>query len=119
MRFFFGAILATLPVFCQPVNCPGAAAWSPCDLTFDLAQSETADNFELRGEFRSPHHRTYVLRAFRDGERRYLIRFTPTEGGDWEYRLSSSLPRLEGQEGKIDASTVDGPGFVHAAKNLH
>ena len=74
---------------------------------------------ELRGEFRSPHHRTYVLRAFRDGERRYVIRFTPTESGDWEYRLSSNLSRLEGQAGQITAGSSESPGFVHAAKNLH
>jgi hypothetical protein len=119
MRFLLGAIFATLRLFAQTSGCSGAIAWSPCDLVIDLAPGDTADNLELRGEFRSPHHRTYVLRAFRDDVRRYVIRFTPTESGEWEYRLSSSLPRLEGQAGRINAGLSDAPGFVHPAKNLH
>jgi len=119
MRVLLCVLIAPAPAFAQPSTCPGAQAWSPCDWAFDLAPTDNTDNFELRGEFRSPHHRTYVLRAFRDAGRRYVIRFTPTEGGDWEYRLSSSVPRLEGQEGKIAVATADAPGFVHPAKNLH
>src|SRR6516164_4742172 len=95
--------------------CAGTPAWSSCDLPFELAPNENPDNVELRGEFRSPHHRTYVLRAFRDGDKRYIIRFTPTESGDWEYRLSSNLSRLEGQAGQITAGSSESPGFVHAA----
>ncbi|MBV8847667.1 MAG: DUF5060 domain-containing protein, partial [Bryobacterales bacterium] len=93
MRVLLCVLIAPAPAFAQPSTCPGAQAWSPCDWAFDLAPTDNTDNFELRGEFRSPHHRTYVLRAFRDAGRRYVIRFTPTEGGDWEYRLSSSVPR--------------------------
>ena len=119
MRALLWVIIGAFPAFAQSTACPGAAAWTPCDLVFDLAPGDTSGNFELRGEFRSPHHRTYVIRAFRDDDRRYVLRFTPAEGGDWEYRLSSSLPRLEGQEGKISATPVEAPGFVHAAKNLH
>jgi len=119
MLVLLWAVFVAVPALAQPAGCSGTPAWSPCDLVFDLSPGESMDNFELRGEFRSPHHRTYVLRAFRGADRRYLIRFTPTEGGDWEYRLSSSLPRLENQEGKISAAPSDAPGFVHASKNLH
>ena len=119
MRALWVIFAAAAPGFAQQTYCPGAAAWSPCDLVFDLAAGENADNFTLRGEFRSPHHRTYPLNAFRDAERRYVIRFTPTEAGDWEYRFSSSLARLDGQEGRIDAATSSGTPFVHPASLHH
>jgi hypothetical protein len=119
MLFPLLAALAAAPAFAQSAVCSGTPAWSPCDLPFDLAANENPENVELRGEFRSPRHRTYVLRAFRDGDRRYVIRFTPTEAGDWEYRLTSSVTRLDGQQGKISAAPSEAPGFVHPAQNLH
>jgi len=88
-------------------------------MVFDLASGENPETFELRGEFRSPHHKTYRLIAFRDSGPSFILRFTPTEAGDWEYRLSSNLPRLEGMEGKISASPADLPGFVRPAPNFH
>ncbi|HEY6347022.1 MAG TPA: hypothetical protein VIY49_36495 [Bryobacteraceae bacterium] len=112
------ALLAAAPLFAQR-NCSGAPAWSPCDLVFDLSPGEDSETAELRAEFRSPHHHTYPLVAFRDSLTRLIVRFTATEPGDWEYRLSSSLPRLDGQAGRISASPGEGPGFVHHAQNLH
>jgi hypothetical protein len=110
-------LLLCVPLFAQP-SCPATPAWSPCDLVFDLDANEKPDGVELRAEFRSPHHKTYLMRAFRDGERRFVIRFTPTESGSWEYRLTSSLPRLDGKLGQFSAAESDSPGFVHVA-NVH
>ena len=118
MLLLFLALLAAAPLFAQN-TCSGAPVWSPCDLVFDLSPGEDSNTAELRAEFRSPHHHTYPLVAFRDSPTRLIVRFTATEPGDWEYRLSSSLPRLEGKEGRISASPGEGPGFVHPAKNLH
>src|ERR1019366_3730196 len=56
--------------------------------------------------------------AFRDGDRRFVIRFSPTEAGSWEYRLTSSLPSLDGKLGQFTATDSDLPGFVHVA-NVH
>ena len=109
--------LLALPLAAQP-TCPATPSWSPCDLVFDLQGDEKPDAVELRAEFRSPHHRTYLMRAFRDGDRRFVIRFSPTEGGTWDYRLSSSIPRLEGKLGQFNASESDSPGFVRVA-NVH
>jgi hypothetical protein len=72
----------------------------------------------LRAEFRSPHHRTYLMYAFRDGERRYVIRVAPTEAGMWEYRLTSSLARFDGKQGTFTAAESESPGFVKVA-NVH
>jgi hypothetical protein len=86
-------------------------------LAFDL-DANAPDSVELRGEFRSPRARTLVLNAFRDAERRWVIRFTPTEAGTWEYRLTSNVKGLDGQLGRVTGSESDAPGFVRAA-NVH
>lgn len=110
-------LLAAAPLLAQP-TCPVTPAWSPCDLAFDLEPRENPDRVELRAEFRSPHHRTYLMYAFRDSDRRFIIRFTPTEEGAWDYRIASNLPRLDGQTGQFTAAASDSPGFVHVA-NVH
>jgi hypothetical protein len=110
-------VLLAWPLAAQP-TCPATPSWSTCDLVFDLEGDEKPDAVELRAEFRSPHHRTYLMRAFRDGDRRFIIRFSPTEGGAWDYRLSSSIARFEGKLGQFNASESDSPGFVEVA-NVH
>lgn len=111
-----------LPILGWPLlaqfSCPSTPAWSPCDITFDLQANEKPDGVELHAEFRSPHHKTYLMHAFRDGDRRFVIRFTPTEDGIWDYRVTSSLPRLEGTLGQMNIGESDAPGFVHVA-NVH
>ena len=97
---------------------PRGPAWTPCDLNYDLQPGENAAQVQLRAEFRSPQHRTYLMHAFRDGDHRLVIRFTPTEAGDWAYRITSSLKRLDGSEGQFAAGESDSPGFVHVA-NVH
>jgi hypothetical protein len=109
-------LLAALPVMAQLPTCT-APAWSSCDLAFDLDAGAPA-NVELRGEFRSPRARTVALTAFRDAERRLVIRFTPTEAGTWEYRLTSNVKTWDGQQGRVTGAESDAPGFVHAA-NVH
>ncbi len=116
LAIFLAASAAPLPA--QPNPCSGTPTWSACDWTFDLAPSENPDTFELRGEFRSPHNRTILLHAFRDSGRRFVIRFAPTEDGDWNYRLTSNLSRLEGQTGRFNAANSASPGFVKTA-NVH
>jgi len=106
-------LLASSSLFAQNA-CP---EWSACDLTFDLMPQENAAQAELRAEFRSPRHKTYLLRAFVDG-RKLVIRYAPTEAGAWDYRLTSNLPRLDGQTGYLTAAESESPGFVRVA-NVH
>jgi hypothetical protein len=113
----FALLLAGLPLSGQP-TCTATPAWSPCDLVFDLEADEKPGGVELRAEFRSPRHKTYLMHAFRDGERRFVIRFSPTEAGAWDYRLSSSIARFEGKLGQFNAAESDLPGFVKVA-NVH
>ena len=97
-------LLLALPLLAQP-TCPSTPAWSPCDLVFDLEADEKPDALELRAEFRSPHHRTYLMYAFRAADRRFVIRFSPTEGGTWDYRLTSSIARFDGKKGQFNGAT--------------
>ena len=117
LRAVFALLILGLPLFAQPA-CPATPAWSPCDLVFALEANEKPDAVELRAEFRSPHHKTYLVHAFRDGDRRLVIRFSPTEAGAWDYRLLSSAGRFDGKLGQLNAAESDSRGFVKVA-NVH
>jgi hypothetical protein len=108
---------SAVPLFAQPA-CPSAAAWASCDFAFDLEPNEDAVRVELRAEFRSPRHRTYMMHAFHDADRRLVIRFSPTEAGPWIYRITSNLSRLDGKEVQFNAAESESPGFVRVA-NVH
>ncbi len=114
------SLLGALPALAQLPTCT-APAWSSCDLSFDLEPGDIPVNpsaVELRAEFRSPRARTVALSGFRDGDRRWTIRFAPTEEGPWDYRVTSNVKRLDGQEGRVTAAASDAPGFVRVA-NVH
>src|SRR4029077_4099309 len=106
MLVLLWAALLAVPAFAQSNGCAGTPAWSSCDLTFDLAAGENPATADLRAEFRSPRHRTYLMYAFAEGSR-LTIRFAPTEEGEWDYRLTSSLARLNEQAGKFTAASSD------------
>src|ERR1051325_5065933 len=110
-------VLAAGTALAQTV-CSGTPAYTPCDFPFELQAGEDFAQADLRAEFRSPHHKTFLMRAFRDGDRRLVIRFAPTEGGEWTYKLSSGLKRWEGQELGFTAAESESPGFIHVA-NVH
>ena len=105
-----------MPVLAQLPTC-SVPTWSACDLVFDLESGENPTTVQLHGEFRSPK-RTLLIQAFRDGDRRYVLRFAPTEPGEWAYRLTTNIKRLDGQLGKATATASDSPGFVKVA-NVH
>src|SRR5437763_7344016 len=118
-------LCATAAVHGQ-TTCPATAVYSPCDIVFELNDAEAAahpnpySTVDLRAEFRSPRHRTYLMPAFWDGGRRLVIRFSPTETGDWDYRVSGNIQRFDGGQGKFSATAVDNPalGFIRTA-NVH
>jgi hypothetical protein len=101
---------------CSTTPGQSTPTWTACDLEFEL--TEATPNVDLRAEFRSPRHRTYLMPAFREGDRRLVIRFSPTEPGTWDFRLTSNMARLDGQEGQFTASDSETPGFVRVA-NVH
>jgi hypothetical protein len=109
-------ILLAAPLWAQMPTCT-VPAWSSCDLSFDLEAGENPAAVQLHGEFRSAK-RTLLIQSFREGDRRFILRFAPTEPGEWDYKLTSSLKRLDGRLGQATATASDSPGFVKVA-NVH
>src|SRR5882724_3962456 len=120
------AVLAMLPALGLRAQTPCAStpAYGTCDIVFELSdQASTAHpepykTVELKAEFRSPRHRTMAMPAFWDGGRRMVIRFAPTEAGDWDYRLSGNVADFEGKTGAFTVAASTVPGFVRVA-NVH
>ena len=84
------------------------AVYTPCDITFELNEAEAAAHpnpyvsVDLRAEFRSASHRTYLMPAFWDGGRRMVIRFFAHS--NWRLGLSrspSNIQRFEGTDGQV------------------
>jgi hypothetical protein len=125
-------MLASLPLLLVAVvatafaetPCEGTPAYSPCEMPFELTAADLAAHpnphatVELRVEFRSPRFRTYAMPAYWDGGRKMIVRFTPTEAGQWIYKASSNIQSFEGREGMFSASAADAPGYVIVA-NVH
>ncbi len=120
---FWLALFAIAPVFAQ-TPCEGTPAYSPCEFSFELSAADLAAHpnpyvsVDLHAEFRSPHFHTYLMPAFWDGGRKLVLRFTPTEAGQWLYRFTSNLSALDGKSGEFNAGSSDSPGFVNVA-NVH
>jgi hypothetical protein len=94
-------------------------------MPFELSAADTAVrlnpylNFVLQVEFRSPRFKTYLMPAFWDGSRnKMIVRFTPTEAGQWLYKVTSNVSAFDGLEGMFNAAPSDSPGFVNVA-NVH
>src|SRR3954454_15562765 len=120
------AVLAVFPLLMlrAQTHCANTPAYTACELVFHLpdpaavSHPEPYKTVELRVEFRSPRHRTLAMPAFWDGGRRMVVRFAPTEAGDWDYRLTSNVTDFDGKTGNFTAVASTVPGFVRAA-NVH
>jgi hypothetical protein len=114
-----GLAFLSVPHLQAQTGCDGTPAYSPCDLHFDLppAASDPYASPLIEIEFRSPHFKTFLMPGFYDG-REMVVRFAPTEGGQWIYRITSSIAGLDGKEGSFTAAPSDSPGFVIPA-NVH
>jgi hypothetical protein len=109
--------------FAQTV-CGPTPAYSPCEIAFELSADEAAAHpvpyrtIQLEAEFRSPRFRTFRMPAFWDGGRRLVLRFTPTEPGNWVFRITSNLKRFDGKAEQFTATESASPGFLQPA-NVH
>ena len=126
LRYPLLFLACMLPSLRAQTVCPAMPVYTPCDIVFELNDAEAAAHpnpyvsVDVHAEFRSSSHRTYLMPAFWDGGRRMVIRFSPTEAGDWDYRVSSNIQRFEGMTGKFTGTPVDKPelGFIRTA-NMH
>ena len=112
-----------IPAFAQ-TPCDNTPAYSPCEFVFELTGPEAAahpdpyNDVEFQAEIRSPHFRTFLMPAFWDGGHKLILRFVPTESGQWIYKITSNVASLDGKEGSFNAAESDSPGYVHPA-NVH
>ncbi len=119
------ALLALLAAGALGQTCPPTATYSPCELVFELDAKDAAAHpnpyrtVELQAEFRSPRHRTLLMPGYWDGGARMVIRFTPTEAGEWVFRVSSNIPGFDGKLGKLTATASSSPGFIRPANGRH
>lgn len=108
----------------QP-TCPPTPVYSPCDLVLELTAEELAAHpnpyatVRLAAEFRSPGTRTFLLTAFWDGGNRFVVRFAPTDPGQWLVRFSGNIPRLNGTMSSVQATPAEVPGFLEPANAHH
>src|ERR1700733_12573008 len=122
---FLCSFTAAVARAAPPACAEGARQWAPCELTFDWSAGEipsdsaalTADLMSI--EFRSPAAKTFRLRAFPDGGHSLRVRFTPTEAGAWNYRITSRIGRYNDQEGQFNAAASTDPGFISVANLRH
>ncbi len=104
---------------CQPTP-----TYSPCEIAFELSAAEMTAHphpyrtVNLEAEFRSPRFRTFRMPAFWDGGNRMVIRFSPTDAGQWTFRTSSNVTRFDGVEEHFFATESGSHGFLHPA-NVH
>src|SRR5256886_17658839 len=111
MRLAALAMLFALAVRTQ-TPCANTPAYTTCDIVFELSEKAAAAHpdpyktVELKAEFGSPRHRTMAMPAFWDGGRRIVIRFAPTEAGDWDYRVTSNIADFDGKTGNLDRKST-------------
>ncbi len=96
-----------------------APVWRTCELIFPLSPDEDNSRTELRAEFRSPHRDTLAIQGFRQAPGRWVIRVAPNEIGQWDYRITTSVDRLDGRVGHVTGTESDAPGFVQTALLHH
>lgn len=98
--------------------CPPTPEFTPCALVFDLPSAKPDQPLDLQAEFRSPHQATGKAEAFWDGGTRWVIRYTPSEPGAYEWRLTGSVAGFSGEEGQFTSTPAAKPGWLRAA-NVH
>src|SRR4051812_3998749 len=101
------ALLFGLSAWAQTV-CHPTPQYTPCDLAFDIPAPPAT--FDLHAEFRSPKHVPALVNAFHDTGSKWVIRFTPTEGGPHIYPLTSTIPVLNSKEGEFPATAGNKAG---------
>jgi hypothetical protein len=119
MRRLFGTAVAAFFFGSPPVlSVEGAdqiavPRWSVAEIA--LAATGTYENLytqtSVTAAFTGPGGAKHTVRGFWDGERRFVIRFTPSIEGTWTYSTNSQDDGLNGKSGTI----VCGP----PAKNSH
>lgn len=108
-----------------PSCAQGARTFLPCEVSFQLQANDLPASVDvyrhevLNVEFRSPSHKTHLIRAFSDDGKTLHVRYSPGEPGAWTYHVSGTVKRLSDQEGSFSVADSTLPGFVAVANVRH
>ena len=77
------------------------------DITFDT-RSKVEAPFELQFDatFTSPDGKTQLIPAFFNGNGEWVVRFSASDAGLWEYTTSSALRAFNKKKGKVEVANV-------------
>src|SRR5947209_15122865 len=119
-------LLPILARAARPTDCAqGARTFLPCEVTFEWHSGDLPNGVDpyrsetLRVEFRSPNHKTYLMRAFSDGSQTLRVRFSPTEPGAWTYHVTGPIARYNDKESNFEVASSGLPGFFAVANVRH
>ncbi len=104
--------------------CPPTPVYQPCDVTYEMTATDAASHpapyrdVEISGEFRGPSGRTLAVPGFWDGGRKLVVRFAPTEPGQWAFHIVSNLASLPSATGTLQAQESPTDGFLRP-RNVH
>src|ERR1039458_8314018 len=93
----------TAPAAASP--CASTPSYSTCEMVFELSDEDAAAHpnpyatVELTVTFRSPRQHSYALGAYWDGANRLVVRFSPTEVGNWDYLVTRHTAPRNQQRG--------------------
>jgi hypothetical protein len=124
LRWAFAVLALVAPGLRAQTGCNLTPAYSTCEMVFELNGAEAAahphpySSVELKMEFRSPQRRTYALPGYWDGGNRMVVRFAPTEEGQWDYLVNSNVKSWDNKTGSFTAAASPAPGFIVPA-NVH
>ena len=113
----------TAPAAASP--CASTPSYSTCEMVFELSAEDAAAHpnpyatVELTVTFRSPRQHSYALGAYWDGANRLVVRFSPTEVGNWDYLVTSNIATWNQQRGSFSTAPSDSKGFIHPAALHH
>jgi hypothetical protein len=99
---------------------PSLPRYESLELTLDIAADYTnpydAREITLDGLFTAPDGTEMFVPGFWDGEDAWRIRFTPSQEGQWHYRLTATDERGEGlpAEGSFDVTPSELHGWLQA-----
>jgi|SRR5271157_294012 len=113
----------TAPAAAAP--CASTPSYATCEMVFPLSAEDAAAHpnpyttVELTVTFRSPRQHSYALAAYWDGANRLVVRFSPTEVGNWDYLVTSNIAAWNQQRGSFSTAGSDSKGFIHPAAVHH
>lgn len=117
MRVGLFLLLIGISLWAQ-APCADTLAFSTCEITFTLNPGESWTSAQITAEVKSPRFRTFLTEAFWDGGSKLVLRVTPTDGGSWDLKLTSNLPRFDKLSIKFNALPSEAHGFIQPA-NVH